>query len=98
MKEKLSSFKKFNSVREEAKALREEQKMKVRINSLHEEKINAQRKLEELEKNYIQTEKENKSEREKLKKEIIEQNRVLKEKVTEFSKLLGEQEIIDLEI
>ena len=98
MKEKLSSFKKFNSVREEAKALKEEQKMKLKINSLHEEKINAQRKLEELEKNYIQTEKENKSERDKLKKEIIEQNRVLKEKVTEFSKSLGVQEIIDLEI
>jgi hypothetical protein len=98
MKEKLSSFKKFNSVREESKSLKEEQKTKLKINSLHEEKINAQRKLEELERNYIQTEKENKSEREKLKKEIIEQNRVLKEKVTEFSKLLGEQEIIDLEI
>lgn len=98
MKEKLSSFKKFNSVREESKSLKEEQKMKLKINSLHEEKINAQRKLEELERNYIQTEKENKSEREKLKKEIIEQNRILKEKVTEFSKLLGEQEIIDLEI
>ena len=98
MKEKISSFKKFNSVREESKSLKEEQKMKLKINSLHEEKINAQRKLEELERNYIQTEKENKSEREKLKKEIIEQNRVLKEKVTEFSKLLGEQEIIDLEI
>lgn len=98
MKEKLSSFKKFNSVREEAKSLKEEQKMKVRINSLHVEKINAQRKLEELEKNYIQTEKENKSEREKLKKEIIEQNRIIKEKNTAFNKSLGDQEIIDLEI
>ena len=98
MKEKLSSFKKFNSVQEEKKYLREEQKRKVKINSLYEEKINAQRKLEELEKNYIQTEKENKSEREKLKKEIIEQSRILKEKITAFSKSLGEQEIIDLEI
>ena len=98
MKEKLSSFKKFNSVREEAKSLREEKKIIARINSLHEDKINSQRKLEELEKKYIQTEKENKSEREQLKKEIIEQTRDLKEKNSAFNKSLGEQEIIDLEI
>lgn len=98
MKEKLSSFKKFNSVREEAKALREEKKILAKITSLHEEKINAQRKLEELETKYIQTEKENKSEREKLKKEIIEQTRILKDKNSAFNKSLGEQEIIDLEI
>lgn len=98
MKDKLTSFRKFNSVREASKSLREEEKTKVKINSLYEEKINAQRKLEELEKQYIQTEKENKSEREKLKKEIIEQNRIIKEKNSTFNRSLGEQEIIDLEI
>ena len=98
MKEKISSFKKFNSVQEKSKSLREEVKMKIRINSLHEEKINSQRKLEELEKRYIQTEKENKSEREEIKKAIIEQSRELKEKNAAFNRSLGEQEIIDLEI
>lgn len=98
MKEKLPSFRKFNSVHEKVVAVREEAKRAKKIASLYEEKIGLQRKLEELEKQYIETEKENKSERERLKKEIIEQNRQLKEKISAFNRSLGEQEIIDLEI
>lgn len=98
MKEKLPSFRKFNTVHEKEVSIREEAKRSKKIASLYEEKINSQRKLEELEKQYIETEKENKSERERLKKEIVEQSRQLKEKISAFNRSLGEQEIIDLEI
>jgi|LakMenEpi03Aug12_release.lakeMendotaPanAssembly.Ray.scaffolds.fasta_scaffold1280364_2 hypothetical protein len=98
MKEKLSSFKKFSSIREKNMQERLTLKTKEKILSITEDYHEAQIKLQNLQKEYIQTEKENKSERERIKAEIIEQTRIVKEKSKSFNRALGEQDIIDLEI
>jgi uncharacterized protein (DUF3084 family) len=98
MKEKLSSFRKFSSIHEKAKAEKASAKAQQKLISITEDFHDAQTKLQTLQKEYIQTEKENKSERERLKAEIIEQTRIVKEKSKAFNRALGEQEIIDLEI
>ena len=98
MKEKLSTFRKFNSVHEKAKMEKNEAKKQSKLFALTEDYHEAQIKLQELQKAFIKTEKENKSEREKLKAEIIEQTRIVKEKSKSFNRALGEQDIIDLEI
>jgi|NOAtaT_7_FD_contig_31_9274807_length_1120_multi_5_in_0_out_0_1 hypothetical protein len=98
MKEKLNSFKKFNSVKEKLKEEKANVKSHKKLVSLTEDFHDAQLKLQSLQKQYITTEKQNKSERERLKAEIIEQTRIVKEKGKAFNRALGEQEIIDLEI
>ena len=98
MKEKLSTFRKFNSVHEKAKIEKENAKKKAKLITLTEEYHEAQIKLQGLQKEFIKTETENKSEREKLKTQIIEQSRIVKEKENSFTAAMGEQDIIDLEI
>jgi hypothetical protein len=98
MKEKINSFRKFNSVIEKDKMKMVSEKSKQKLFSITEDYHEAQNKLQSLQKEYIKTEKENKGEREKLKAEIIEQTRIVKEKSKSFNRALGEQDIIDLEI
>jgi hypothetical protein len=98
MKEKLSTFRKFNSVHEKAKMEKENAKKKAKLITLTEEYHEAQIKLQGLQKEFIETETENKSEREKLKTKIIEQSRIVKEKENSFNSAFGKQDIIDLEI
>jgi hypothetical protein len=98
MKEKLSTFKKFNSVHEKAKMEKENAKKKAKLITLTEEYHEAQIKLQGLQKEFIETETENKIEREKLKTKIIEQSRIVKEKENSFNSAFGKQDIIDLEI
>jgi hypothetical protein len=98
MKNKISSFRKFGSIQEKARQERINEKAKQKLISLTEEFHESQTKLQKLQKEYIQTEKENKTERERLKAEIIEQTRIVKEKGKAFNRALGEQDFIDLEI
>lgn len=98
MKNKLSSFRKFSTIQEKIKAEKINEKAKQKLLTLTEEFHESQTKLQKLQKEYVQTEKENKSERERLKAEIIEQTRIVKEKSKSFNRALGEQDFIDLEI
>lgn len=98
MKDKLSTFRKFSSVHEKIKTEKENAKKQAKLFAITEEYHEAQTKLQQLQKEYIKTEKENKSEREKLKAEILEQTKIVKEKSRSFNRALGEQDFIDLEI
>jgi hypothetical protein len=98
MKDKLSTFRKFNSVHEKAKMEKENAKKKAKLITLTEEYHEEQIKLQRLQKEFIETETENKIEREKLKTQIIEQSRIVKEKENSFNSAFGKQDIIDLEI
>jgi hypothetical protein len=98
MKNKLSSFRKFSTIQEKIQEEKIKEKSKIKLLNLTEEFHESQTKLQKLQKEYIQTEKENKTERERLKAEIIEQSRIVKERSKAFNKALGEQDFIDLEI
>jgi len=98
MKGNLSTFKKFNKIHEKAKMEKENAKKKAKLITLTEEYHEAQIKLQGLQKEFIETETENKIEREKLKTQIIEQSRIVKEKENSFNSAFGKQDIIDLEI
>jgi hypothetical protein len=96
--EKITTFLKFNKVHETKKMIANETKQNNRLveitNSYHESQL----KLQELQREYIGTTKENKTEREELKKAIIEQAKIVKQKEGDFKKALGNEDITDLEI
>jgi cell fate (sporulation/competence/biofilm development) regulator YlbF (YheA/YmcA/DUF963 family) len=69
-----------------------------RIRKVLQEYHESQLHLQELQRNLIDISKENKTEREKLKKAIIEQNALVKAKETLYNKSIGNEDLEDLEI
>jgi hypothetical protein len=96
--EKLTTFRKFSSELSERKLKESELRSSKKLIEATEDFHGAQLKLQELQKEYIGTPKENKTEREELKKAIIDQTRIVKEKESKFQKALGNEDITDLEI
>jgi hypothetical protein len=96
--EKLTTFRKFNSALSERKAQQAEIRSSKKLIEATEDFHGAQLKLQELQKQYIGTTKENKTEREELKAAIINQNKIVKQKEIVFQKALGDEDIQDLEI
>lgn len=96
--EKITTFRKFNqsiSEKNEKKLIENQSKKLLEdMDSFHNEQL----KLQELQKKYVGIEKENKSEREELKKAIIIQTGIVEEKEIRFKKALGNEDIKDLEI
>lgn len=96
--EKITTFKKFNRSISETKERKLQELSSKKLLEVTEDFHSEQLKLQELQKTYIGTSKENKAEREELKKAIIEQTRIVKEKELKFHKALGNEDITDLEI
>jgi len=96
--EKLTTFRKFSSAHSQKKldeaSMMASKKLAKATDAYHD----AQLKLQELQKKFIETGKENKAERESLKKAIIDQNKIVKQKESIFQKALGDEDITDLEI
>ena len=96
--EKITTFRKFNQSVSENKERKlvetQSKKLLEDMDSFHSEQL----KLQELQKQYVGITKENKTEREELKKAIIIQTRLVKEKESRFKKALGNEDITDLEI
>jgi len=96
--EKLTTFRKFNEQRIIKLESTKERKKQSKLEKLTEDYHQAQLQLHDLERKYVQSPKENKSEREELKKAIIDQKKVIGEKRTKFEKEIGNEDIQDLEI
>ena len=96
--EKITTFRKFSTSISERNAQKLEMKMSKKLMEATEDFHSSQLKLQELQKKYIGTAKENKTEREELKKAIIEQTKIVKQKEGIFQKALGDEDITDLEI
>jgi hypothetical protein len=96
--EKITTFRKFNSALSERKALESEMRSSKKLIEATDSFHDAQLKLQELQKKYIGTPKENKTEREELKEAIINQTKIVKQKENIFQKALGDEDITDLEI
>jgi hypothetical protein len=96
--DKLTTFRKFNSSRTEKKLMESNIKASKKLLEVTDKFHNEQLKLQELQKQYVGTTKENKTEREELKKAIIEQTKIVKQSESVFQKALGNEDIKDLEI
>jgi hypothetical protein len=98
MDNKIPSFKKFSDEYKQKKitesGARASNKLKKATEDFHE----AQLKLQHLQKELIATTKEDKTKREELKKAIISQNTIVKQKEALFNKSLGDEDIADFEI
>lgn len=95
---KLTTFKKFSSSYTQKKLEESEIKASKKLMEVTDKFHNEQLKLQELQKQYVGTAKENKTEREELKKAIIEQTKIVKQSESTFQKALGNEDIKDLEI
>lgn len=95
---KLTTFKKFSSSYTQKKLEESEIKASKKLMEVTDKFHNEQLKLQELQKQYVGTTKENKTEREELKKAIIEQTKIVKQSESIFQKALGNEDIKDLEI
>jgi hypothetical protein len=96
--EKITTFRKFSSAHTQKKLEESTAMASKKLMKATEEYHDAQLKLQELQKKFIGTGKENKAEREELKKAIIDQSKIVKQKEGIFQKALGDEDITDLEI
>ncbi len=96
--EKLTTFRKFNEQLMQSIQAKKEINNQSKLERLTEDYHKAQLDLQDLEMKYVKSKKENKSEREELKKAIIDQQKVVREKRTKFEKEIGNEDIQDLEI
>ncbi len=96
--EKITTFRKFSSDHSQKKLDEANMMASKKLAKATDEYHDAQLKLQELQKKFIETGKENKTEREELKKAIIDQNKIVKQKEGIFQKALGDEDITDLEI
>lgn len=97
-KNSIPSYREFNKQFEEKRILEAEGVSSRKLTKATEEYHEAQLKLQNLQKEFVKTKKEDTSKREELKKAIIEQNKIVKQKESIFSKALGDEDIDDLEI
>ena len=95
---KITTFKKFSKELTQSKLVESQAMASKKLMKATEEYHDAQLKLQELQKQFIGTKKEDKTEREELKKAIILQNKIVKQTESTFQKALGDEDITDLEI
>ena len=95
---KITTFKKFSKELSQKRIEESQMIASKKLMKATEDYHESQLKLQELQKQYIGTEKENKTEREELKKAIITQNKIVKQAESTFQKALGDEDITDLEI
>lgn len=98
MKNKLPTFKKFSNEFSEKLMKESSVRLSNKLKKATEEYHEAQLKLQELQKEFIGIAKEDKVKREELKKAIISQNAIVKQKEAHFNKSLGDEDIEDFEI
>jgi hypothetical protein len=96
--EKITTFKKFSSSYTQKKLDESNAMASKKLMKATDEYHDAQLKLQELQKKFVETAKENKTEREELKKAIIDQSKIVKQKEVIFQKAIGDEDITDLEI
>ena len=94
----IPSFKKFNEEFETKKIDEAVGMASRKLMKATEEYHEAQLRLQTLQKGFINTKKEDKAKREELKKSIIAQNIIVKQKEASFAKSLGDEDIDDFEI
>lgn len=94
----IPSYKEFNKQFEEKKIVEASNMASKKLMKATEEFHEAQLKLQSLQREFVETKKEDSTKREQLKKAIIDQNKVVKQKEAAFSKALGDEDIDDLEI
>ena len=97
-KEKLQSFNEFSRSFEQKKVEESSNMASKKLIKATDEYHDAQLKLQELQNEFVKTAKEDTAKREQLKKAIVDQNKVVKQKEATFSKALGDEDIDDLEI
>jgi hypothetical protein len=95
---RIPTFKKFSADREEIRISEKSARTSTKLKKTTEEFHEAQLKLQQLQKEFIGIEKENKTKREELKKAIIAQSSTVKQKEAQFNKALGDEDIEDFEI
>ena len=94
----IPNFKKFNEEFETKKIDEAVGMASRKLMKATEEYHEAQLKLQTLQKGFIGTKKEDTAKREELKKSIIAQNAIVKQKEASFAKSLGDEDIDDFEI
>lgn len=97
-KQLLPNFKDFNQEFESKKVDEAAGMASKKLIKATDEYHEAQLKLQELQNEFVKTTKEDTTKREQLKKAIIDQNKVVKQKKSIFHKALGDEDIDDLEI
>lgn len=97
-KQLLPNFKEFNQEFESKKVDEAVGMASKKLIKATDEYHEAQLKLQELQNEFVKTTKEDTTKREQLKKAIIDQNKVVKQKESIFHKALGDEDIDDLEI
>jgi hypothetical protein len=97
-KQLLSTFKDFHQKLESKKVEEAAGMASRKLIKATDEYHEAQLKLQELQNEFVKTTKEDTSKREQLKKAIIDQNKIVKQKEAIFQKALGDEDIDDLEI
>jgi hypothetical protein len=95
---RIPSFSNFIQSREERKIEESAVKISNKLKKATEDYHEAQLKLQQLQKEFIGTSKEDTTKREQLKKAIIAQNANVKKTEAIFNKSLGDEDIEDLEI
>ncbi len=98
MKIKLPSFQKFSDDLSKKNLDESAIKSKSKLKRITEEYHQEQLKLQELQREFVGTEKENKNKREELKKAIISQKTIVKQKEELFNKSIGDEDLKDFEI
>jgi hypothetical protein len=94
----IPSFKKFNEEFKTKKIDEAVGQASRKLMKATEEYHDAQLKLQQLQSEFVKTAKEDKAKREELKKSIIAQNAIVKQKEASFAKSLGDEDIDDFEI
>ena len=95
---RIPTFKKFSAEYEEKRISETNSRIYNKLIKTTEEFHAAQLKLQQLQKEFIGIEKEDKIKREELKKAIIAQSAAVKQKEAQFNKALGDEDIEDFEI
>jgi hypothetical protein len=98
MKNQIPTFFKFNETVSEKSEKRRATLESKRLRKITEDYHQSQLDLQQLQRQFIETPKENKTEREKLKKAIIEQNSIVKKREDVFNKSIGDEDLKDFEI
>lgn len=97
-KQALPNFKEFKKEFESKKIEESIGKASKKLIKATEDYHEAQLKLQQLQNEFVKTAKEDPDKREQLKKTIIEQNKIVKQKEAIFNRALGEEDIDDIEI
>jgi hypothetical protein len=94
----IPNFKEFNKQFESKKLEEAVGQASRKLMKATEEYHDAQLKLQQLQAEFVKTAKEDSTKREELKKSIIAQNAIVKQKEASFAKSLGDEDIDDFEI